>query len=51
MTDMNQYRLWVRIAPGQSTYTKIFADNDNAAKLLGESMFGQGMVLGYTRIS
>jgi hypothetical protein len=48
---MHQYRLWVRVAVGQSTYTTISAQNDTAAKLLGESMFGQGMVLGYTRIS
>lgn len=47
---MRQYRLWVRVSQTQTTTTIIHADNDAAAKQLGEAMFGQGNVLNWTRI-
>lgn len=50
---MNQqlytYRLWVRINDFQTTETLVFASDDYHAKLLGESQFGAGNVLSYTR--
>lgn len=46
---MKQYRLWVRVSPYQTTYTIVTADNDMAAKQLGEAMFGKGNVLNWTR--
>ncbi|WP_189539040.1 hypothetical protein [Novosphingobium arvoryzae] len=48
---MKQYRLWVRVSLYQTTHTIITADNDMAAKQLGEAMFGKGNVLNYTRAS
>ena len=48
---MKQYRLWVRITPYQTAHTNITAENDYAAKQLGEAMFGKGNVLNWTRVS
>jgi hypothetical protein len=48
---MRQYRLWVRLPNGTTTHTIVTADNDLAAKQLGEAQFGKGMVLNYTRVS
>jgi hypothetical protein len=48
---MRQYRLWVRLPNGTTTNTIITADNDLAAKQLGEAQFGVGRVLNYTRVS
>jgi hypothetical protein len=48
---MKRYLLWVRISPYQTTNTYVFADNDNAAKLLGEAQFGKGNVLNYSALS
>ena len=49
MTAVRQYRLWVRLLNGTTTHTIVTADNDMAAKQLGEAMFGRGNVLNYTR--
>jgi hypothetical protein len=49
---MYQYNLWIRLPNGLSTAnTIIYADNDYAARQLGESMYGVGNVLNYTRVS
>jgi hypothetical protein len=48
---VRQYKLWVRISPYQTAHTVVTADNDMAAKQLGETMFGKGNVLHYTRVS
>ena len=47
---MYKYSLWVRINSLQTANTVVFADNDWAAKQLGEAQYGAGNVLGYTRI-
>ena len=47
---MHKYQLWVRINQTQTANTIIYADNDYAAKQLGEAQYGYGNVLGYTRI-
>lgn len=47
---MQQYRLWVRISQTQTTNTIVHADNALAAKQLGETLYGQGNVLNYTRV-
>lgn len=46
---MHQYRLWVRVSQTQTTNTIVHADNDMAAKLIGEALYGRGNVLSYTR--
>jgi hypothetical protein len=48
---MKQYRLWVRINQTQAANTIVFADNDYAARQLGEAQYGVGNVLGYTLAS
>jgi len=49
---MYQYTLWIRLPNGISTAnTVIYADNDYQAKQLGESMYGAGNVLNYSRVS
>jgi hypothetical protein len=49
---MYQYQLWIRLNNGQqTTNTVVWADGDSQARLLGESMYGVGNVLNYTRIS
>ncbi len=47
---MYRYQLWVRLNSSQTAHTIIFADNDLQAKMLGESQYGSGNVLGYTRV-
>jgi hypothetical protein len=47
---MYKYQLWVRISQTQTANTIIYADNDYAAKMLGEAQYGSGNVLNYTRI-
>jgi hypothetical protein len=47
---MYQYQLWVRINQTQTANTVVWADNDYAAKQLGEAQYGHGNVLNYTRI-
>ena len=48
---MKKYLLWVRISPTQTTNTYVHADNQLAAKMLGEHMYGVGNVLNYTEVS
>jgi hypothetical protein len=48
---MKKYFLWVRISPTQTTNTFVYADNQLAAKMLGEHMYGVGNVLNYTEVS
>ena len=47
---MSRYILWVRISPTQTTNTYVYADNQLAAKMLGEHMYGVGNVLNYTEV-
>lgn len=47
---VQKYQLWVRINDDQTVNTHVWADNDWAAKMLGEAQYGQGTVLNYTRI-
>ena len=48
---MKKFILWVRISPTQTTNTYVYADNQLAAKMLGEHMYGVGNVLNYTEVS
>jgi len=48
---MKKYALWVRISPTQTANTFVYADNQLAAKMLGEHMYGVGNVLNYTEVS
>jgi hypothetical protein len=48
---MKKYALWVRISSTQTTNTYVYADNQLAAKMLGEHMYGVGNVLNYTEVS
>jgi hypothetical protein len=47
---MYKYQLWVKINEYQTVNTVVYAENDYAAKLLGESQYGTGNVLNYTRL-
>jgi hypothetical protein len=47
---MYQYRVWVNIGNQQTANAVVWADNDFQAKMLAESMYGQGNVLNYTRV-
>jgi hypothetical protein len=47
---MYKYQLWVRINETQTANTVVYAENDYAAKQLGEAQYGAGNVLNYTRI-
>jgi hypothetical protein len=47
---MYKYALWVRINSTQTANTVVYADNDYAAKQLGEAQYGAGNVLNYSRI-
>jgi hypothetical protein len=47
---MYRYQLWVKIDEYQTANTIIHAENDYAAKLLGESQYGIGNVLNYVRL-
>lgn len=49
--NMYKYQLWIRINDYQTVNTIVWAENDYAAKLLGEAQYGVGNVLNYTRIS
>jgi len=46
---MYKYKLWVRINEYQTTNTYVWAENDYAAKMLGEAQYGVGNVLSYFR--
>lgn len=48
---MYRYQLWIRLNPTQTAHVVIMADNDLQAKMLGESQYGHGNVLGYTQLS
>lgn len=47
---MYKYQLWVRVSQTQTMNTIVYADNDYSAKVLGESQYGAGNVLGYHRV-
>jgi hypothetical protein len=47
---MYQYKLWIRLNELQTTFTMVWADNDFAAKMLGEAQYGSGNVINYTRV-
>lgn len=47
--SMYKYKLWVRINEYQTLHTIVYAENDWAAKQLGEAQYGVGNVLGYTK--
>jgi len=47
---MYKYKLWVRINEYQTINTIIYAENDLAAKQLGEAQYGANNILMYTRI-
>jgi hypothetical protein len=47
---MYKYQLWVRLSSTQTTNTVVWADGDSQARLIGESQYGAGNVLNYTRI-
>jgi hypothetical protein len=47
---MTRWQLWVRVSPTQTAQTTVYASNAYEAKLLGEAMYGQGHVLGYTEV-
>lgn len=47
---MYKYQLWIRIDAYSTAHTYVWADNDWAAKALGEAQYGVGNVLNYTRI-
>ena len=45
---MKRYVLWVRVSASQTANTVVFAENELAAKQLGEAQYGIGNVLSYT---
>ena len=47
---MNAYQVWIRINPTQTIHVTIQANNDYEAKMIAESQYGHGNVLGFTRI-
>ena len=47
----NYYQLWIRLNPLQTAHVTVQASNPLQAKMIGESMYGQGSVLNYTEIS
>lgn len=47
---MYKYQLWVRLNDYQTANTIVYAENDYAAKMLGEAQYGVGNVLNYTRL-
>lgn len=47
---MCKYQLWVRLNDYQTANTIVYAENDYAAKMLGEAQYGVGNVLNYTRL-
>jgi len=46
-----RYKLWVRLNDFETANTYIYAQNDYAARMLGEAQYGVGNVLGYWRES
>lgn len=47
---MTAYKVWVRVTPTQTVHVIIYADNDNACKLIADAQYGIGNVLNYMRI-
>ena len=47
---MYKYKIWFKINEYQTAETIIFANNDYEAKLIAESVHGEGNILNYTRI-
>jgi hypothetical protein len=47
---MYKYQLWVRTSETTTANTIVFAENDYAAKQLGEAQYGVGNILSYTRM-
>ncbi len=47
---MYKYQLWVRINTYQTVNTIVYASDDFQAKMIGESQYGAGNVLNYTRV-
>jgi hypothetical protein len=45
---VKRYVLWVRVSATQTANTVVFAENELAAKQLGEAQYGIGNVLSYT---
>lgn len=48
---MKKFLLWIRISSTQTANTIVFAENDFAAKRLGEAQYGIGNVLNYTEVT
>lgn len=48
---MYKYQLWVKTSQTTTANTIVFAENDYAAKQLGEAQYGVGNILGYSRVS
>jgi hypothetical protein len=48
---MKKFLLWIRISSTQTANTIVFAENDFAAKQLGEAQYGIGNVLNYTEVT
>jgi hypothetical protein len=48
---MYTYAVWVRLNQYQTANVQVQANNDWEAKLVAESMYGQGTVLNYTRVN
>lgn len=47
---MRHYRLLVRVSRHQNIYTIVQAQNDIAAKQIGETMFGKGNVITFWQV-
>ena len=48
---MRLYVLWIRVTDTQTANTVVFAENELAAKQLGEAQYGIGNVLSYSEAS
>lgn len=47
---MYTYRVWIRINQTQTVHVNVTADSDWDAKMIAEAQYGQGSVLGYTKV-
>ena len=47
---MYKYKLLVKLANGVTTTTFVWAENDYAARMLGETQYGKGSVLSWTKV-
>lgn len=48
--NVYEYELWIKINEYQTAHTRIWANDDYSARMLGEAQYGQGNVLNYTRL-